>query len=234
MVTYDSRQWEKCKWDLSNLSDKLSCLEKFPELREKFAKIETAYYKGASNSEDEKLKLVTHNDIPFEKIVRYVILVYHRYSPYAIHQQDIIARKFDVCEFIGLNPKGAAVKKMIANQFEFINSTALFFLKHESNMVWLELQTYLEAYYQIMGALVDGREDTSSKGVVDNAKTKLAVVKDVKNIKSEIDSLSAQIFGGDNNLLNYVERYKEDEATEFSIYSPEMFVQKMARKSVEA
>lgn len=219
MVAYDIRQWEKCKWDLSTLSDKQSCIEKIPALRERFRIIEAAYYK------------TPEIPVPLEKIIRYVVLVYHRFSPYAVHQQDIVARKFDVCEFVGLNIKDKDVKKMIANQIPFVNNAALYFLKTEANMAWLELQVYLEAYYQIMGALMDGTTDSdkASKDPVGNAKTKQAVVKDMKNIKSEIDLLSVQIFSGESDLLNHIERFKEAEANDFLVYSPEDFVRKIAK-----
>ncbi len=214
MVIYEARQWEKCKWNLSDLSNKESCITKFPSLREHFAVLEKAYYE------------IEEPGIKFESLVRYIALVYHRYSPYAVHQQDIVARKFDVCEFIGLNIKSDNIKKIIANKVEFVNYAALHFLKHEANMAWLELQVYLESYYQIMGALIDGREATGNKTVVDTAKTKLAIVKDVNEIKSKIDSLSIQIFNNDNELLNHIEKFKEAEKQDFLIHSPEDYSKK--------
>ena len=215
MVTYDARQWEKCKWNLSELSNKKSCLEEIPALREHFNPLESAVYKNADIG------------IPYEKMVRYIVLVYHRYSPYAIYQQDIVARKFDVCEFIGLDIKKTEIKKIIANQVEFVSYAALYFLKHEANIAWLELQVYLESYYQIMSALTDGAEPTGTKGAIDVAKSKLQVVKEMKVIKSEIDSLSAQIFNQDNDLLNHIERFKEVEKQDYVILSAEQFSKKM-------
>ena len=100
----------------------------------------------------------------------------------------------------------------------------MYFLKKEGDRDWLELNEYLEAYYQIMAALTDGSSQEGNKTAQDIAKVKLGIVREMKSIKSEIEQLSAKVFRDDSDLLNYVERYKKAEEESFAILSPEQYV----------
>lgn len=215
MVQYSAEQWKKSKWDFSKLEKKQKALDIFPDLKQLFRSLEVTY-------------ATANQTIDFDIIVRYIVLVYHRFSPFAINEQNIIQRKMDVCTFIGLDTTKKEIEKIIANESKFINYCALYFLQMECNVDWLELQQYLEAYYQIMDALTNGQIESeggkNSKTPQDIAKTKLQIVKEMKSIKQEIDNLSAKVFSDDNNLLNYVERFKEIQRVNYAILSPEDFV----------
>lgn len=214
-MKYAKELWLKAKWDLSEIESGKLCYEVYPDLLSVFEPIKIAYDKY-----DKPNELVWDLDT----LIRYTVLVYHRYSPFAVNEQNIVKRKIDVCEFIGQSPTKEYVSKVIANENKFANTTAIHFLKQENSIDWFELQQYLEAYYQIMQALTDDSGDNEKKTVQDIAKIKLGIVKEMKQIKQEIDLLSTKIFNDDTNLLNYVERYQREEEANFVILSPEDFV----------
>lgn len=219
-MTYSKDLWAKCRWQFDAIPKGEKCYEFYPELADLFKPIVKAYA-DTYNSEGINLDI----------LLRYVVLTYHRHSPFATQEQNIIKRKIDVCAYIGLNVEDKSVEQIIANRNLFANSAALYFLKQESNMDWLELQEYLEAFYQIMSALTDGTMQETSKTAQDVAKTKLAIVKDMKLIKAEIETLSAKIFRDDSDLLNHVERFKRAEEEAFVVLSPENYVQKKRREN---
>ena len=214
-MKYAKELWLKAKWDLSEIKSGKLCYEVYPDLLSVFEPIKIAYDKY-----DKPNELVWDLDT----LIRYTVLVYHRYSPFAVNEQNIVKRKIDVCEFIGQSPTKEYVSKVISNENKFANTTAIHFLKQENSIDWFELQQYLEAYYQIMQALTDDSGDNEKKTVQDIAKIKLGIVKEMKQIKQEIDILSTKIFNDDTNLLNYVERYQREEEANFVVLSPEDFV----------
>jgi translation initiation factor 2B subunit (eIF-2B alpha/beta/delta family) len=211
-MKYSNDEWAKCRWKLDSIPEGVECYQHYPELQDLFKPIVKAYVETDS---------VT---ISLDQLIRYVVLVYHRYSPYAKNEQNIIKRKIDVCEFIGLDVNSAETVKIIANKNQFVNNSALYFLKQEGDMDWLELNEYLEAYYQIMAALTDGSMQEGNKTAQDIAKVKLGIVKEMKSIKAEIEQLSAKVFKDDSDLLNHVERYKKAEEENFVVLSPEDFI----------
>lgn len=218
-MKYSNDLWAKCRWRIDNIPSDKKVHEEYPELADIFKPIVKAY-KETDNGENISLDL----------LIRYVVLVYHRFSPFACNEQNIIKRKIEVCELIGLNVDKKEVEKIIANKNQFVNNSALWFLKQEGDMDWLELNEYLEAYYQIMAALTDGSMQESNKTAQDIAKVKLGIVKEMKSIKSEIEQLSAKVFRDDSDLLNFVEKYKKAEEEDFKILSPEDFVRSKREK----
>ena len=213
-MKYSNDLWAKCRFRIDNIPADKKCYEELPELADIFKPIVKAYEETDNES-----------NITLDLLIRYVVLVYHRFSPYAVQEQNIIKRKIEVCELIGLNVEQERTANIIANKNRFVNNAALHFLKQEGNMDWLELQQYLDAYYQIMEALTDGNMDSEKKTTPqDIAKVKLGIVKDMKEIKREIESLSGKVLRDDNSLLNYVEQFKKAEEEDFKILSPEDFV----------
>lgn len=212
-MKFNNELWAKCRWRIDNVPKEIKVYEEYPELAEIFKPIIKAY-EETDNGENISLDL----------LIRYVVLVYHRFSPYAANEQNIIKRKIEVCELIGLNVEKKETEKIIANKNQFVNNSALWFLKQEADMDWLELNEYLEAYYQIMSALTDGSMQESNKTAQDIAKVKLGIVKEMKSIKSEIEQLSAKVFKEDSDLLNHVERFKKSEEESFVVLSPEDYI----------
>lgn len=213
-MKYSADQWVKCRWRIDNVPIDKKVLDEYPELNDIFKPIVKAYKEAGANT-----------DISLDLLVRYIVLTYHRFSPYSINEQNIIKRKIDVCELIGLNPEKDVAVAIIDNKNRFVNNAAMYFLQQEGDMDWLELNQYLDAYYQIMAALTDGSNDSEKKTTPqDIAKTKLGIVKDMKEIKREIETLSAKVFREDTNLLNFVEQYRRDEQESFIILSPEDYI----------
>jgi hypothetical protein len=210
-MKYSNELWAKCRWRIDNVPKDKKVYEEYPELFEIFSPIIEAYAKADDIG------------ISLDLLIRYVVAVYHRYSPYAIQEQNIVKRKIDVCDLIGLPTNKSETVNIIANQNRLANNAAMHFLKQE-NMEWAELQQYLNAYFQIMGALTDDTVQDTTKTVQDIAKVKLGIVKEMKGIKQEIEQLSSKVFAGDIDLVNYVEQYKKAEEANFQIIMPEDFI----------
>lgn len=210
-MKYSDDLWKKCRWDMRAVPADKKVYEQFPELFDIFSPIIEAYAKADDIG------------ISIDLLIRYIVLVYHRHSPYATQEQNIVKRKIDVCDLIGLPTNKSETVNIIANQNKLANNAAMHFLKQE-NMEWAELQQYLNAYFQIMGALTDDSSQDTSKTVQDIAKVKLGIVKEMKGIKQEIEQLSSKVFAGDIDLVNYVEQYRKAEETNFQIIMPEDFI----------
>jgi len=218
-MKFSQDEWAKCRWHFDTIPQGQECYQFYPELQDLFKPIVKAYNE-TDNGENISLDL----------LIRYVVLVYHKQSPYSRNEQNIIKRKIDVCEFIGLDVNAEETVKIIANKNQFVNNAAMYFLQQEADMDWLELQQYLEAYYQIVGALTDGTVQDTTKTAQDIAKVKLSIVKEMKSIKAEIEQLSAKVFRDDTDLLNFVERYKRAEEEDFIVLSPEQYVKSKRAK----
>lgn len=217
-MKYSNEMWAKCRWRIDTVPTSEKIYEHYPELADVFKPILKAYTEASAPLSDDQL-------------IRYIVLTYHRFSPYAINEQNIIKRKIEVCEYIWLDTNKPQIEAVIANKNRFVNNAAIYFLKQEGDMDWLELQQYLDAYFQIMEALTDGTTESEKKTTPqDIAKVKLAIVKDMKEIKREIEVLSARVFRDDNDLLGHVERYKRSEEESFIILSPEDYVKSKRRE----
>ena len=92
-MIYSNEEWGKCRWRVDTVAEDIRCYDVYPELADIFKPIVTAY-QGIS----------VEGNLSMDSIVRYIVLTYHRFSPFAVNEQNIIKRKIQVCEFIGLNP----------------------------------------------------------------------------------------------------------------------------------
>lgn len=210
-MAYD---FEKMKWQIHQVPLNKSVFDAIPEIKELFSPIQKTLDKV--------------NDITADKLVRYIIYVYHQRSPLAINEQNVIKRKVDALNLLELEPQ--KLTSLIANKNIEANFAKMHFLKHENNFDWVELCQYTEIYYSVMNALTDDAAETGSKSAADIAKVKLATVKDMKVIKSEMDSLSLRLFRNDvdiheknyKGLGNFVASFLEEEKR--ALVLPEDFV----------
>lgn len=207
-MKYGESDWAKCRWKLAELPVDILSYEKYPELGEIFKPIIASY-------QDEFPSIDT--------LIRYIVLVYHRNSPYAKNEGNIIKRKIDVCELLGLDIEKSEIKLMIANQTNSSVVAIIHFLKQENSLDWFELQVLTETYYQTMFTLLDD-SDVGKKTGIEIAEKKNKVVQQFKTTKTDIQMLSDKIFSNDTDLLNMVERYKKAEEENFLILSPEDYV----------
>ncbi len=212
-MKYSADQWVKCRWRIDNVPIDKKVLDEYPELNDIFKPIVKAYKEAANEV-----------SIPLDILVRYVVLVYHRRSPYAANEINIIKRKIEVCEAIGLNVEKEEVKKLIANQLHIVSIAAVHFLKQENSLDWFELQVLSETFYQTMFTLLDNSADVGNKTGIEIAEKKNKVVQQFKATKNDIQLLSDKIFSNDVDLLNQVERYKKAEEENFVLVFPEDYI----------
>lgn len=219
-MAYD---FDKMKWQIHNVPLDKNVLDEIPELQELFLTIQQHI---------KKVKGITS-----DKLIRYIIYVYHQRSPLAVNEQNIIKRKVDALKLIGLVPD--KLSDLVANKNTEANYVKMHFLKHENNFDWVEFCQYTEIYYSVMNALTDENAETGSKSAADIAKLKLMAVKEMKVIKGEIDNLSLRLFRNDTDihdkgykgLGNYVASFLEEEKR-VSIL-PEDYVARKKQMNVE-
>lgn len=189
---YTDTEYDKMRWPIHKCAGKL--LSEFIELKRMFTADVLEKYE------------LTDIDI----LIRYIVYVYHMKSPLALNEPDIKRRKLMALEILGFKDDlSEELQKLVTNTDAVANYAKIQFIKFENSLDWLELVQYQEAYYQIVSSLTDS--DAGNKSAADLAKTKLAVVKEMKGIKSDIDTLSQKIFKGDTDLKNFVASYLEEE-----------------------
>lgn len=219
-MAYD---FDKMKWNINNVPLDRNVLDEIPELKEIFSTI---------IPQIKKVKGITS-----DKLIRYIIYVYHQRSPLALNEQNIIKRKVDALKLIGLVPE--KLTDLVANKNVEANYAKMHFLKHENNFDWVEFCQYTEIYYSVMNALTDENAETGNKSAADIAKAKLGAVKEMKVIKNEIDNLSISLFRNDvdirekgyKGLSNFGASFLEEEKRMMVL--PEDFVARKKQASGE-
>lgn len=208
MMVFTTEQWAKMKWSIEE-----DILTRHSDLRDIFKIISADFFK--------------YDLTDIDTLVRYTILVYHKRSPMAQHISDIIQRKVEALEYLGIkkNKEGRfdeKIEQLIYAQSDIVAYTAIHFLKYENDRTWVKYCVNSELYWRTLAMTMKDAQAFGNKSPDDILKLQLDNKKKLTEIEKEMGIQEAAIFSDDNNLVNYVPSYLEEEK-KWTIF-PEDFV----------
>lgn len=211
-MIYSKDEWAKMKWNLDALNASDSVLEKYPDLASIFEPL------------TEKLSVLP---ISADMAVKFIILSYHRKSPFVINLADTIQRKTEVLSYLGLkrdknNRYGTGIEEMIFVQNENLAYATIHFLKYENDRLWAKYCVNSELYWRAMFYTMKEGETVGSKGADEILKIQLENKKKLGEIEREMEIQETTLFADDKELVNFFASYME-ESKKVKVF-PEDFV----------
>jgi len=179
--------FSKMKWPIHEVPLDKELLVFFPELHYIFA---------------EHIKPIREQGLNINTVIRYIIYNYHKNSPFVIKIDDLTIRKKMSIQKAGVEPKDGIIpeewQEVLTHGNEQVCHAIIQFTKFENNIRHMALMLQTEAYYNWSMELVKATTKSS------DLKNRASIVNQLKILRQEIDTLSAQSFHGDTDLLNFV------------------------------
>jgi hypothetical protein len=194
MAEYSHKDGQRMKWNVFiPLSE--SVLDTYPDL--------AAIFDGMRDT------FLFIEGMTVDQMVRYIVLVYHIKSPLIQREEDLMSRKKRAALLIGCttDDKGyftEKVNEIIANRNTFSVDLILRFLRFEDNFDWVELCALTEFYYDYQKVISAETAVGGKKDAADIMDKKMAARIKSKGLKDEMKALSATLFRGDVDLMNFV------------------------------
>lgn len=219
-LSYLDSDFREMKWNILEVPTDKNILDEVPQLG--------AIFKNCKPIHD----IV---GISTNQLVRYVVYAYHFYSPIA-RKDNLLERKRDALIYSGIpcDDKGnypLDVMSIVKNENGTANLAILHFLKSENRLDWIELQSKLSLYYEVLSMMISQSETAGTKTIEDVMSQKVKVSSMLKQVKADIDELKAKLFIGDSTLINLVNSFEELE-NELVLYPEQYVVSKLKNLSV--
>ena len=200
-MNYPSEQWAKMRWNIHALQPKSSVLTEFSDLNQIFTGLDEEFDKC---------------ELDKENLVRYIILVYHKKSPFVSNVADVIDRKVQALGYLGVkrNKEGKFSKEI--DDIIFVRNEALayitiHFIKYENDRMWAKYCVNSELYWRAMFLTMKEGDTSGSKGADEILKIQLENKKKLSDIEREMEAQESTIFADDKDVANYVPSYIERE-----------------------
>lgn len=201
-MVFSKEQWAKMRYDISELQPNEKVTDRFPEINSIFKNVG---------------KWMQSHDITDEEtFLRYLILVYHKHSPFAKNVADVIDRKVSVLEYLNVkrNKDGRFSDKIDDLIFVRNENTAyltIHFIKYENDRLWAKYCVNSELYWRAMFLTMKEGETPGNKGADEILKIQLENKKKLNDIEKEMEAQENLIFSDDRDVANYVPSYLEEE-----------------------
>ena len=164
------------KWRIDEVPANVRITEKFPDLENIFR---------------EYLNDLATDELSADVVMRFIVLCYHKNSPFVRGISNIGQRKVQAWIKSGANPQSNDVKDISGNINKKVQLAILQFLKFEQDGAYLSLVYRQEAYHRL-------NIEMSSGGT----KFSAATYKSLQQMEEDITRLSEKAFSGDTALLN--------------------------------
>jgi hypothetical protein len=144
-------------------------------------------------------------ELDANKIIKYIILMYDRETPFREKYSKIDVRKVEVAKFVGFNfNKGTfdeMVIKMLSGRIQVINRAIVEYVRHHKNFKYSYLVGIEEGFYNILNQVIEGKTQNLSK---------------LKEMQKELDETVNEMLNEDKSseLINTLLSYLEEERLE--------------------
>ena len=224
-MEFKDSDFEKLMFNVFIVDDKEPILRKFPVLRNYPEYKLKTHYKTEANKKGRKKKTEDEEglvpiEIDFNKIFRYIVYMYDMNSPFRI-MENIITRKVEAAKLAGFEIGGRMefpehIEKMLQGRIININKMIIRYVRMQKNTKFAKLVIFEEAYYNELEKLKNKEDEERTSIVIDS----------VNKLDAEIQNLSNDILGHDNNKFLMKELYEQIEYEELGL-RPEEIAQKI-------
>jgi len=154
-----------------------------------------------------------------EEIIKMIMICYDPHSPLVKHEKDIIRRKVQAFDFIGVKKEKDGTFPTEINQivmgrsYEVQRMTAQF-LKLQNNFKWSRLCALVDAYYQMIAQATTNTDEEGRKDRFDT-------LEKIGKYENEIRALEDEVTMQDYNLANIIsemEMESEGKITDYPIH----------------
>lgn len=179
--------FKKMKWDFSLLSPKTSVTKIFPDLGDMFGEYKEIQTDNFSN----------------EQILRYIILCYHRGSPFYNKIDNVMERKREVMNYLNAPTDSAGlylvdIQRILRASDPIVGRMIIHFCKFENSLVYLAYTQTMEAYLGMLDQFT--AKTTTTKESKDLQETILKMTA----IEQRLDSLAVKLFQQDRLQSDFV------------------------------
>lgn len=198
-MNYPSEQWAKMRWNINTLQAPL--LTTYTDLNDLFTGLDKEFHKC---------------ELDKETLIKYIILVYHKKSPFVSNVADVIDRKVQVLAYLGVkrNKDGKfppEIDDLIFVRNEALAYITIHFIKYENDRMWAKYCVNSELYWRAMFLTMKEGDTSGSKGADEILKIQLENKKKLSDIEREMEAQESIIFADDKDVANYVPSYIERE-----------------------
>jgi len=185
-MQFTKEQFSKMRWQIFDVPMQKKIVKEIPLLEEVFSRVLGSFC-GVEDFDEDKL-------------IRYVIYVYHYDSPLVkTISTDIKQRKKIAMSLLGVTPKegyfSEFINKIIMNKDDSVLPYIHEFMKVENNLAYIELTYLNEAYFNMLEAIAN--RDSEVKEVLD-------INKNISLMRTNIADLGRLVFNGDVPLAESV------------------------------
>lgn len=144
-----------------------------------------------------------------EQIVKYIVLCYHKTSPFVMNTESLIDRKREILTHVGVKQTKHGyytddVQKIIKNQDADVSRAACLLLRYENNIKYYSFVQTLEAFYSLNDQLSVGA--TSARDGKDIADIAIKLDK----VEDRLEKLRRELSEGDAALCDHIGSLEKD------------------------
>lgn len=187
--------FDKMKWNFNLLSPSSSITKIFPDL-------------GAIFSEYKNIRT---DNLTNEQILRYIVLCYHRNSPFYNKIENLMERKREVMNYLkamvlddGLYPND--IQLILRSVDATVGKAIVHFCKFENSLLYLAFSQTMEAYLGLLDQFtVKTTSNKESKDIQD-------MILKMGQVEQRLDSLSIKLFQQDKLQADFVPAFLIEES----------------------
>lgn len=206
MLELRDKDWERMKWDIQNLPFTKRCLSEHPELGNRFLE-----YRDVSTV-----------NLSTDILVRYIVLNYHRFSPFVEKCDNPMERKIHVLHYLKVKDKDGVypedVQRVLKNDYEAVGKMIIQFVKFENSLDYFAFTQTMETWFTLNEQL--GTYLTSAKDSKDTADIMIKMDK----VDERRDSLANKLFQRDKDLKNFIGSVLVEEGRRKNKIVPEDYI----------
>lgn len=208
-MNFVEEDFQNMMWDIYRLSLNQRVFVHYKDLQNIFIDI-------IEISKKQKL-IPDYQHITIDKLVRYIVYTYHKYSPLVKNISNVNDRKKHAMVLAGveLEPGNIfpdEVLGIMMRKDRFALSLILRFLKFENDRPYATLAVIDDAYYTMLKEL----------GRIEEVKDIPRMTKELDEMKARIDSMARDVFAGESDLANALRSFEIMEDKVYKI-APEQY-----------
>lgn len=186
MIELAEKDFLSLKWRVDKVPSTKRVIDEIPELKNIFL---------------EFLKYETES-LTTDNLIRFVILCYDRTSPFVEKKDNIVERKVDVLNYIGVKDvKGQFppdIQKILKSTDSKTAKMVYHYCKMQDSLTYFALVATVETYISMNERL--GEEMSSAK----DSKDTVDVMIKLDKIEERIDKLSDKLFKRDKDMKDFI------------------------------
>lgn len=199
-MEFKAEDFAKLKFNCYSVPKEESVFDAFPELR-RYPDLTT-----------------TEHMLPGDKMIRYVIYMYDKYSPLTA-EKNIIKRKMLSAQLAGFEmPDGKftqEVEQMIGGRNIFVNRMVCCYVRNQRDIQYALMMTGLTQFYDNLKQLSKPSEE---EGDMEDLNRKSTLFNHTMKMIETLESMAIETFNGDVQLMYEADEVQQEEQKKITSY----------------